>query len=180
MAPRFRLVPIDGAAVGRGGVNLVQVNLGNKKPGTRNGNAFPHLKDCLLPPLDQSLSALLDDLHETGLLENTLVVMASEFGRTPKISTLPQHYKLPGRDHWGAVQTVFLAGAAFAAARWSARRTASAAIQRRNRTRRRISPRPSTMRSASGDDPVARRPRAAAPRLPRHTDRRSAELGVSR
>src|SRR5262245_21176564 len=36
--------------------------------------------------------------------------MAGEFGRTPKISTLPQHYKLPGRDHWGAVQTVFFAG----------------------------------------------------------------------
>lgn len=36
--------------------------------------------------------------------------MAGEFGRTPKISTLPQHYKLPGRDHWGAVQTVLFAG----------------------------------------------------------------------
>jgi hypothetical protein len=36
--------------------------------------------------------------------------MAGEFGRTPKITTLPQHYKLPGRDHWGAVQTVFFAG----------------------------------------------------------------------
>ena len=36
--------------------------------------------------------------------------MAGEFGRTPKISHLPQHYKLPGRDHWGAVQTVFFAG----------------------------------------------------------------------
>src|SRR5262245_60013819 len=36
--------------------------------------------------------------------------MAGEFGRTPKVSTLPQHYKLPGRDHWGAVQTVFFAG----------------------------------------------------------------------
>ncbi|MHB8736666.1 MAG: DUF1501 domain-containing protein, partial [Terriglobales bacterium] len=35
---------------------------------------------------------------------------AGEFGRTPKISRLPQFYKLPGRDHWGAVQTVFFAG----------------------------------------------------------------------
>ena len=34
--------------------------------------------------------------------------MAGEFGRTPRISTLPQFYKLPGRDHWGAVQTVLL------------------------------------------------------------------------
>ena len=36
--------------------------------------------------------------------------MAGEFGRTPRISTLPQHYRFPGRDHWGAAQTVFLAG----------------------------------------------------------------------
>jgi uncharacterized protein (DUF1501 family) len=53
---------------------------------------------------------LLDDLHERGLLSNTLIVMAGEFGRTPKVSLLPQHYKLPGRDHWGAVQSVFFAG----------------------------------------------------------------------
>jgi len=37
-------------------------------------------------------------------------VMAGEFGRTPKVSHLPQFYKLPGRDHWGALQTVFFAG----------------------------------------------------------------------
>src|SRR5262249_36192322 len=92
------------------GVNLVQVNLGNNETWDTHGNAFPHLKDCLFPPTDRALSALLDDLHESGLLETTLIVMAGEFGRTPKISTLPQHYKLPGRDHWGAVQTVFFAG----------------------------------------------------------------------
>ena len=43
-------------------------------------------------------------------MEETLVVMAGEFGRTPKISHLAQHYYAPGRDHWGAVQSVFLAG----------------------------------------------------------------------
>jgi uncharacterized protein (DUF1501 family) len=53
---------------------------------------------------------LLDDLSATGLLDSTLIVMAGEFGRTPKISRLPQFYKLPGRDHWGRVQTVFFAG----------------------------------------------------------------------
>jgi uncharacterized protein (DUF1501 family) len=68
------------------------------------------LKDKLFPPTDRALSALLDDLHDNGLLPSTLIVMAGEFGRTPKISTLPQYYKLPGRDHWGAVQTVFFAG----------------------------------------------------------------------
>jgi hypothetical protein len=92
------------------GVNLVQVHLGNNETWDTHGNAFPHLKDKLFPPTDQAVSALLDDLDESGLLDTTLIVMAGEFGRTPKISTLPQYYKLPGRDHWGAVQTVFLAG----------------------------------------------------------------------
>ena len=92
------------------GVNLVQVNLGNNETWDTHGNAFPHLKEHLLPPTDRAVSALLDDLHESGLLDSTLIVMAGEFGRTPRISSLPQYYKLPGRDHWGAVQTVFFAG----------------------------------------------------------------------
>jgi hypothetical protein len=92
------------------GVNLVQVNLGNNETWDTHGNAFPHLKDKLLPPTDRALAALIDDLHESGLLDDTLIVMAGEFGRTPKISTLREHYKGPGRDHWGAVQTVFFAG----------------------------------------------------------------------
>ncbi len=92
------------------GVNLVQVNLGNNETWDTHGNAFPHLKDHLFPPTDKALSALLDDLHDRGLLRRTLIVMAGEFGRTPKVFGLPQFYKLPGRDHWGAVQTVFFAG----------------------------------------------------------------------
>ena len=92
------------------GVNLVQVNLGNNETWDTHGNMFPHLKEKLFPPTDQALSALLDDLHGSGLLDSTLIVMAGEFGRTPRISSLPKFYKLPGRDHWGKVQTVFLAG----------------------------------------------------------------------
>jgi hypothetical protein len=92
------------------GVGLVQVNLGNNETWDTHGNAFPHLKTKLLPPTDRAVSALLDDLAGRGLLDSTLVVMAGEFGRTPKISTLTQFYKGPGRDHWGAVQSVFLAG----------------------------------------------------------------------
>lgn len=92
------------------GVKLVQVNLGNDETWDTHGNAFPHLKNKLFPPTDRAVSALLDDLHESGRLENTLVVMAGEFGRTPKISLLARHYDLPGRDHWGAVQSVFFAG----------------------------------------------------------------------
>ena len=91
------------------GVSLVQVNLGNNETWDTHQAAFPNLKNFLLPPLDQSVSALLDDLHASGLLESTLVVMAGEFGRTPRISLLPG-VKLPGRDHWGAVQTVWFAG----------------------------------------------------------------------
>jgi len=91
------------------GVNLVQVNLGNDETWDTHGEAFPHLKDKLFPPTDQAVSALLDDLSESGLLDDTLIVMAGEFGRTPKISQ-NSAYKKPGRDHWGAVQTVFFAG----------------------------------------------------------------------
>jgi hypothetical protein len=92
------------------GVNMVQVNLGNNETWDNHGFLFPNLKTKLLPPLDRCLSALLDDLHESGLLEDTMIVMAGEFGRTPKINTLRQFYAEPGRDHWGAVQTVFFAG----------------------------------------------------------------------
>jgi hypothetical protein len=99
------------------GVNMVQVNLGNDETWDTHGNAFPHLRDKLFPPTDRAISALLDDLQERGMLERTLLVMAGEFGRTPRISTLPQYYKLPGRDHWGAVQTVWFAGGGVAGGR---------------------------------------------------------------
>ena len=92
------------------GVNLVQVNLGNNESWDTHGNAFEHLKDKLFPPTGKCVSALLDDLQDRGLLDSTLIVMAGEFGRTPRVSGLPQHYKKPGRDHWGASQSVFLAG----------------------------------------------------------------------
>lgn len=90
------------------GVRMVQVNLGRGSTWDQHGDLFPSLRK-LLPPLDQSLSALLDDLHEHGLLQSTLVVVAGEFGRTPKISKL-NVYKLPGRDHWGAAQSILVAG----------------------------------------------------------------------
>lgn len=92
------------------GVPLIQVNLGNNETWDTHGNAFPHLKDKLLPPMDQAVSALLEDLHASGQLDETLVVMAGEFGRTPKITHLAEHYKLPGRDHWGPCQSVLFAG----------------------------------------------------------------------
>jgi hypothetical protein len=67
-------------------------------------NSFDRLKTHLLPPLDRGLSALLDDLHDRGLLDETLIVWMGEFGRTPKIN------QQGGRDHWGFCQSVLMAG----------------------------------------------------------------------
>jgi uncharacterized protein (DUF1501 family) len=65
---------------------------------------FEALQSELLPMLDQSLSALLDDLQARGLLEQTVVAVMGEFGRTPRINAAA------GRDHWGSCQSVLLAG----------------------------------------------------------------------
>jgi hypothetical protein len=70
-----------------------------------NSPNFPMQRDRLLPALDQSASALLDDLQARGLLDETLVVLLSEFGRTPRINGQA------GRDHWGRVFSIALAGA---------------------------------------------------------------------
>jgi hypothetical protein len=69
-----------------------------------HGKNFESLKGELLPLLDQSLSALLEDLDERGLLQQTVVVCMGEFGRTPTINPAS------GRDHWGHCQTALLAG----------------------------------------------------------------------
>ena len=91
------------------GVSLVQVNLGNNESWDTHGDATEMLRDHLFPPTDRAVSALLDDLQQRGLLDSTLVIMASEFGRTPYTSGGPS-YKTVGRNHWGGVQTAFLAG----------------------------------------------------------------------
>jgi uncharacterized protein (DUF1501 family) len=57
-----------------------------------------------MPALDQGLAALLNDLDSRGLLDTTLVMVSSEFGRTPKINSTA------GRDHWPKVFSVMLAG----------------------------------------------------------------------
>jgi hypothetical protein len=93
------------------GVNLVQVNMGNFGSWDLHGNNFPCLRNYLFPPTDRAVSALLEDLDQSGLLDRTLVVMAGEFGRTPRISHIaPEIYRTAGRDHWGPVQTAFFAG----------------------------------------------------------------------
>jgi hypothetical protein len=92
------------------GVPVVQANMGRVQNWDSHGNIFPTLKSRLLPPLDQGVAALLDDLEATGLLDETLVVMLGEFGRTPKISLQPGN-KLPGRDHWAPCFFGLFAGA---------------------------------------------------------------------
>jgi uncharacterized protein DUF1501 len=86
------------------GVNLVQVNLGKNSSWDTHRRNFINLKENLLPPLDRSISALLDDLADNGRLDETLVIVTGEFGRTPKIN------KDAGRDHWGRVNSLLIAG----------------------------------------------------------------------
>jgi hypothetical protein len=74
---------------------------GNRVGKTPN---FPSLRDKLLPALDQSSSALLEDLRARGLLESTLVVWTGEFGRSPRVNGDA------GRDHYGNVFSAMLAG----------------------------------------------------------------------
>ncbi len=71
--------------------------------GTANGTEMLKQKYCI-PPLDQAYSALLEDLAQRGLLEETLVAAVGEFGRTPKLNGAQ------GRDHWGLCQSALLAG----------------------------------------------------------------------
>ena len=66
---------------------------------------FTELRSRLMPSVDRPIAALLEDLSQSGLLDDTLVVWNSEFGRTPKINGNG------GRDHWGPCNTVVMAGA---------------------------------------------------------------------
>jgi len=88
------------------GVPLVTVNWERDDAywDTHADNFRKH-RDLLLPNLDRGFSALLEDLDDRDLLDETLVVCLSEFGRTPKIN------QNAGRDHWAGCNTVVLAGA---------------------------------------------------------------------
>ena len=91
------------------GVPIVQANMGIVQSWDTHVDNFGRLKNALLPPLDNGVSALLDDLAATGLLDETMVVLAGEFGRTPRIATLPGA-TIPGRDHWAHVYSTVFAG----------------------------------------------------------------------
>ena len=76
-----------------------------------HGNNFNCLEKYLLPEFDRGFAALLDDLHERGLLDSTLVMVSSEMGRKPKVGD-PRSggVKGAGRDHWTHAMSVLLAG----------------------------------------------------------------------
>ncbi|QEL13438.1 DUF1501 domain-containing protein [Limnoglobus roseus] len=68
-----------------------------------HGNNFPSLKNRLMPPADRAFAALLDDLTDRGLLDETLVVWVGEFGRTPRVVNA-------GREHWPRCYSAVVAG----------------------------------------------------------------------
>jgi Protein of unknown function (DUF1501) len=91
------------------GVSLVRVNWSRVAGAPNNGHWDTHAKNSesmktLMPILDRAYTALLKDLCDRGLLDSTLVIWTGEFGRTPKLNGAG------GRDHWGPVFSVALAG----------------------------------------------------------------------
>jgi len=78
---------------------------------THQGN-FPKQKDKLIPIFDQCYSALMDDLQDRGMLEDTLVVAMGEFGRTPRVGQITANggTDSTGRDHWPFCYSITLAG----------------------------------------------------------------------
>ena len=63
-----------------------------------------------LPHVDRAVGALLEDLQERGMLNDVLLIVMGEFGRTPRINTGQPGIPIPGRDHWGDAFSVMLAG----------------------------------------------------------------------
>lgn len=92
------------------GVRLVHVNWvrhDNGKGGQGYDSHSDHLnwsKTELLPPTDAAFSSLIEDLNDRGLLDETLVIMMGEFGRTPKFN------QNGGRDHWAQCFSLVVAG----------------------------------------------------------------------
>jgi hypothetical protein len=86
------------------GVPFVEVDLGGWD---NHGGIFPILQNQKLPELDRAMSALVEDLVQRGLYEDTAVIWMGEFGRTPRINGGA------GRDHWARSWSVVVGGAGF-------------------------------------------------------------------
>lgn len=95
------------------GVPIVQANMGHMNNWDTHNNNCEQLQNRLLPPFDRAVSTLLDDLSGSGMLDETLVVMVGEFGRTPKLMPNVGVPNSPpvGRDHWAGVFSAVFAGA---------------------------------------------------------------------
>jgi uncharacterized protein (DUF1501 family) len=89
------------------GVPLVSVNWHNdgKNFWDTHGNNFNRLKNDLIPPADMALSALIEDLEQRGMLDETLIAWVGEFGRRPQITK-----NNAGREHWPFCYNGLLAG----------------------------------------------------------------------
>jgi uncharacterized protein (DUF1501 family) len=72
--------------------------------GSKPFTSIDGMKNVVCPMYDQAYSALIEDLHQRGMLDNTMVTALSEFGRTPKVNPAG------GRDHWPQCFTVSFAG----------------------------------------------------------------------
>jgi hypothetical protein len=93
------------------GVPIIQVNMGRVQTWDTHSANFQTLKERLLPPTDRGVAALLDDLAVRGMLDETLVVVSGEFGRTPRIgSSTGNNNTADGRDHWSACFSAAFAG----------------------------------------------------------------------
>jgi hypothetical protein len=86
------------------GVTFVMLQCGLRQDWDTHTANFVKLAHELLPPLDRAVAALIEDLASRGLLEQTLVLVLGEFGRTPIVN------KDGGRDHWAAVFSALVAG----------------------------------------------------------------------
>ena len=86
------------------GVPFIEVDLGGWD---NHSDIFPTLQNQKLPELDKSMSALIDDLNNRGLLDTTAIVWMGEFGRTPNINGNS------GRDHWARSWSAVVGGAGF-------------------------------------------------------------------
>jgi len=80
-----------------------------------HNDIFDALQNRLLPRFDQGFSALIEDLDQRGLLDQTLVVCMGEFGRAPLVALEPRFAgATPGRKHWAAAYSIVMAGAGVA------------------------------------------------------------------
>ena len=84
------------------GVPFIEVGLGGWD---NHQNIFPTLRDTKLPMLDRGMSALIEDLEQRGLLEDTAIIWMGEFSRTPRINANA------GRDHWARSWSIAVGGA---------------------------------------------------------------------